>query len=232
MNQKLLLCVTLLAVLLTGCQGNRHSSAESNLGQTPSGSEQAPAQSAPEPDDAETAFQAGTWLGTMEDGSQQYYFFSDDGVSGQTISLESGTGLGFAYAYADGQAVFHMGEADNRTPCAVRAGDAGRLTLQWEGGGTETLDYVSSLGADEFTFYSNDELCELALAHYRRVSGSDSPDLTAGAAGNEDGTVTIQVYENLGDHNSTAAWYTVDRLTGQGTDVNTGEAVNLTMNAR
>lgn len=28
----------------------------------------------------------------------------------------------------------------------------------------------------------------------------------------------IQIYENLGDHNSTAAWYTVDRITGTGTD--------------
>lgn len=28
----------------------------------------------------------------------------------------------------------------------------------------------------------------------------------------------IQIYENLGDHNSTAAWYTVDWITGTGTD--------------
>ena len=40
------------------------------------------------------------------------------------------------------------------------------------------------------------------------------------------GLTTIQVYENLGDHNSTAAWYTVDRITAQGTDGN-GQAVDL-----
>lgn len=28
----------------------------------------------------------------------------------------------------------------------------------------------------------------------------------------------IQIYEDLGDHNSTAAWYTVDRITGTETD--------------
>ena len=220
------LCVILVAVLLAGCQGTPSSPAEGNSGQPPAGS-------APEPSaGGEPVFQAGTWLGTAEDGSQQNNFFSDDGASGQTVSLETGMGLGFAYEYEDGQAVFHLGEADNQTPCAVQAADAGHLTLQWEGGGVETLDYVSPLGAEDFTFYSNDELCELALAYSRRASGADSPDLTAGAAGNEDGTVTIQVYENLGGHNSTAAWYTVDRFTGRGTDVNTGEAVDLTSNAQ
>ena len=241
MNFKiLLLCLALTAVLLTGCQGNRPSAGENAPQQTPAetdagpgGSEQTPTQSAPEPSaGSETVFQAGTWLGTGEDGSQQYYFFSDGGTSGQTASLETGMGLGFACEYADGQAVFHMGEADNQTPCAVRITDAEHLTLQWENGGTETLDYVSPLGAGEFTFYSNDELCDMALVCYRQASGSDSPDLTAGAAGNEDGTVTIQIYENLDGHNSTAAWYTVDRFTGQGTDVNTGEAVDLTLNVR
>ena len=41
-----------------------------------------------------------------------------------------------------------------------------------------------------------------------------------------DGSVTIQVYENLGDHNSTAAWYTVDRTTAAGTDAD-GHKVEL-----
>lgn len=239
MNFKtLLLCLTLTAVLLTGCQGNRPSDGESAPGQPPAETATEPAQgsseqSTPEPSaGSETVFQAGTWLGTREDGSQQYYFFSDGGASGQTVSLETGMGLGFACEYADGRAVFHMGEMDNQTPSTVQVTDAEHLTLQWENDSTETLVYVSPLGADEFTFYSNDELCDMALAYYRQTSGSDSPDLTAGAAGNEDGTVTIQIYENLDGHNSTAAWYTVDRFTGQGTDVNTGEAVDLTLSAR
>ena len=44
-------------------------------------------------------------------------------------------------------------------------------------------------------------------------SAQDNQNLTSAAQTNEDGSVSIQVYENLGDHNSTAAWYTVDRLT-------------------
>ena len=121
----------------------------------PGGNSVRQVQGEPESDGTATAFQAGTWLGTKEDGSQQYYFFSDDGSSGQTASLESGTGLGFAYEAASGQAVFHMGS--------------------------------------------------------------------------EEGTVNIQVYENLGGHNSTAAGYVIDRLTGKGMNANTGETVDLTV---
>ena len=40
---------------------------------------------------------------------------------------------------------------------------------------------------------------------------------------NEDNTVTVQLYDNLGDHNSTAAWYIVDRFTAEATDLFTGE---------
>lgn len=122
-------------------------------------------QGAPKPDGTTTAFQAGAWLGTKEYGSQQYYFFSAGGSLGQAASLESGTGLGFVYESASGQAVFHIGSADDRTPCTVKTADDGQL--QWENGGTETLTYASSLGAEEFTFYSNDGLCGLALAYYR-----------------------------------------------------------------
>ena len=69
-------------------------------------------------------------------------------------------------------------------------------------------------------------MCDLALTYYKeRNSAQDTQGLTAAAQTNEDGTVTIQVYENLGDHNSTAAWYTVDRVTAQGTDGN-GQAVD------
>ena len=57
-------------------------------------------------------------------------------------------------------------------------------------------------------------------------SAQDNQNLTSAAQTNEDGSVSIQVYENLGDHNSTAAWYTVDRLTAAGTD-GSGQEVAL-----
>ena len=171
---------------------------------------------------AETAFTPGTWLSD----AGQYYFFDEDGASGRTASLEDGTGVGFTYTLDGTQATFSMGGADSASVCTVTM-DSDAAALEWEDGTTEHLTYISEQGSDDFRFYSNQELSDLAVAYYKEHnSGQDSSSLTAAAQTNDDGTVSIQVYENLGDHNSTAAWYTVDRLTGAGTD-STGAEVNL-----
>ena len=53
---------------------------------------------------------------------------------------------------------------------------------------------------------------------------ADEPIITD----NGDGTSTIQIYQNLGDHNSTAAYYVVDRCTGEGQNVSDGTYLDLT----
>ena len=89
------------------------------------------------------------------------------------------------------------------------------------------LTYVSEQGADTFQFYSNQELADLALHFYQENNNAqDNQNLVSAAQTNDDGSVSIQVYENLGDHNSTAAWYTVDRITAAGTD-GSGNEVKL-----
>ena len=40
--------------------------------------------------------------------------------------------------------------------------------------------------------------------------------------------VTLHLYDDEGDHTTTAAWYEIDRKTGKGTDTVTGDAVDLT----
>ena len=216
----ILLAAALTISILSGCQSESQISADDKTAPNTSG------QISTETPPSQTVFTAGTWLATSDAGSQQYYFFDADGTSGRTSSLENGMGLGFAYEYADGQAVFHMGSADDSTSCSVQQ-EGDTITFGWEHGSTERLTYVSELGADDFVFYSNEELCDLALAYYRATNSEASENLTAAAAGNEDGSVAIQIYENLGDHNSTAAWYTVDRMTGQGVNANTGDPVDL-----
>lgn len=200
--------------LLVGCQ----SAAAPD--QPPVDDTPATADSTPAP-----AFQAGTWLAKSEDGGT-YYFFDPDGVSGRTASQETGTGLGFTYTIQDGRGTFSMGSADDTSACTLEQTDAEHITIKWEDGREEVLSYISEKGSDEFQFYSNDALSNLAMSYYSRVSDGIKR-LSAAAVTNEDGTVTIQVYENLNDHNSTAAWYTVDRQTGKGTDVNTSEEVDL-----
>lgn len=174
------------------------------------------------PAEEEIVFDPGTWLSD----AGQYYFFDTDGSSGRTASLEDGTGVGFSYTLEGTQATFHMGAADNSSVCTVTL-DGDAATLEWEDGTTEHLTYVSNQGSDSFQFYSNQELADMALTYYKDTNHEQgNGNLTSAAQTNDDGSVTIQVYENLGDHNSTAAWYTVNRLTGAGTDAN-GAEVNL-----
>lgn len=75
--------------------------------------------------------------------------------------------------------------------------------------------------------YTDEELCRLALRDYEGRTGLDGSGLTVEAESGEDGMVTIQIYEDLSDHNATAAWYRVDRRTAAGTDLISGEAVEL-----
>lgn len=180
----------------------------------------------PEPSNStpagETAFTPGTWLSD----AGQYYFFDEDGASGRIASLEDGTGVGFSYTVDGTQATFAMGSADNSSVCTVTL-DGDTATLEWEDGTTEHLSHVSDLGSDDFQFYSNRELSDMALIYYKAQNSiQDNDNLAAAAQTNDDGSVTIQVYENLGDHNSTAAWYTVDRTTGSGTD-ESGNGIDL-----
>ena len=210
----LILLAAAMLTLLAGCRGAASPNQPSTV----------------EPHEPETAatpvFQAGTWLAKSgETGT--YYFFDSDGKSGRTAFQETGTGVWFTYTVQDGRGTFSMGSADDISICTVEQTASESITLKWEDGREEVLTYVSEEGSNEFQFYSNDTLCTLAMGHYSRVSGNGIKRLSAAAVTNEDGSVTVQVYENLEDHNSTAAWYTVDRRTGKGTDANTGEVVDL-----
>lgn len=66
------------------------------------------------------------------------------------------------------------------------------------------------------TKYSQEQLEKMSLDYYEVKNnyrpGSVSSEMTA------DGKLAIQLYDNMGDHNSTSAWYTVDMNTAKGTD--------------
>ena len=214
-----LMCLTLsFTVLLAACGGTG-----SDASAPPSAAPDDTTVETPSSQtDGENLFTPGTWLSDRG----QYYFFDEGDSAGRIASLEDGMGAGFTYTLSGTEAVFSLGGAGDSSPCTVsRDGDT--VTLEWTDGTTEHLTYVSAQGSDTFRFYSNQELAELALTYYKEQNGAqDNPNLTAAAQTNDDGSVSIQVYENLGDHNSTAAWYTVDRLTGAGTD-SAGAEVDL-----
>lgn len=169
----------------------------------------------------DAAFTPGTWLSDKG----QYYFFDENGKTGRTSSLSDGTGAGFEYSVIGGEADFSIGGADSSSKCTVSR-DEDSITLEWADGVKEQLSFVSELGSDEFKFYTNDELASMALSYYKSNSGEPSDGLLSAAEANADGSVTVQIYRSLGDHNSTAEWYTLDRITASGTD-SAGNAVEL-----
>ena len=57
----------------------------------------------------------------------------------------------------------------------------------------------------------------MALDYYEKKTGYRPSQVSSDV--NQDGTVSIQLYDNMGDHNSTSAWYTVDPKTAVGTDI-------------
>ena len=65
--------------------------------------------------------------------------------------------------------------------------------------------------------FTTKELEKMALDYYEAKTGY-RPGYAASQI-NADGTVSIQLYDNMGDHNSTSAWYTVDPKTAIGTDI-------------
>ncbi len=89
------------------------------------------------------------------------------------------------------------------------------------------FEKYSSSDPEQSHFYTDDELCQMALDYYT-AKYDMGDELVAVADVSEDGTVIIQLYQNLGDHNSTAAWYQIDRITGKGKNMSTGDPVDLT----
>lgn len=67
-------------------------------------------------------------------------------------------------------------------------------------------------------------LCTEAMIYYRSKNDVCPPDVSYYM--NQDGTMSIHLFELLEDHTSTYAWYTVD-LNGNGTDDITGEEIHL-----
>jgi hypothetical protein len=216
------LTAALLVVLLTGCGASAPASSASDV---PAASFSEAAASQPE---QSAAFKAGTWL-AYGAGEYTYYFFDADGSSGSTARQADDMGLGFTYTVNGTDVVFCMGSADNPAPGTLTVMDEEHLTLQWSEGIQEELTYLSADTADSFRFYSDNDLCDLALAYCKAHAEptDDLSGLVAATAVNEDGSVGIQDYENLGSHNSTYTWFTVDRQTAVGTDDTTGEAVDL-----
>lgn len=91
---------------------------------------------------------------------------------------------------------------------------------------TQYLKYIPSTGATTNTTstqnskqeaFTTEQLEKMALDYYEAKTGYRPTGVASQA--NDDGTISIQLYDNMGDHNSTSDWYTVDKETAVGTDI-------------
>jgi len=209
-----------------------------------------------EPVEAEPPFQfrSGIWLAKNDVGYTAYYQFWDDQPYAMSCELDYGVIQGFVYDGTGNDLVFTLGSfsghgglhhdvlghfpyeslpsVNSSFPARVEVISEDEFILHWEHTLPETLTFVQEWEAtlEDFPFHCNAELGQLALDYYSVNSGVPFEEIVGmqlGVMTNVDNTVTIQLYENLGDHNSTAAWYVVDRFTATGIDLTSGEEVNL-----
>ncbi|MCR5146320.1 MAG: hypothetical protein K6B70_03105 [Clostridia bacterium] len=81
---------------------------------------------------------------------------------------------------------------------------------------TSTQSTTKAQNSKQGTF-TNDQLKTMALDYYEAKTGY-RPNSVALQV-NADDSISIQLYDNMGDHNSTSDWYTVDKDTVVGTDI-------------
>jgi hypothetical protein len=174
---------------------------------------------------AENPFNAGIWFSTINGTPANFYFFSTDGTSGSYVDAAQGMGLAFAYKNEGSTATFEMGSADNASTADVTVNSDGSISLNWNDRDAETLTYYNDMTSFPETFLSNDELGELALDYYEMKNDYRPSQVGVGIA--EDGKATIQLYDNLGDHSTTSAWYTIDKFTLTGEDGVSFESVDF-----
>ncbi len=225
--------VLLAAILFCSACKNTNIPTNSNISQTSSVTESSSATETTdsEPVDTEEAdkemFTSGVWKVATEGIPTGYYIIYEDGKGGATIDFETNIGSAFEYSISDNEVTFSFGSADNKTVCKILSNEKTHLKLEFPDGVIKELWHDENLSPDPdaLVFYSNIELCDMALNYY--TANNDYTPSGVAAVTNPDGTVTIQLYDNLGDHNSTAAWYTVDRFTAKGTDDNSGETIQL-----
>ena len=175
----------------------------------------------------DTVFKDGTWMAQCGPTSR-YYFFEAGGTAGQFMNMEDGSGAKFTYVQTGDRGELCLSGKTSGAVCTVEVQDEDHITLKWENQPEEKMTYVSSLGADQYHFYTHEELAQLALWDYLAKNYPVDVSLQAAAMDNGDGTSTIQIYQNLGDHNSTAAYYIVDRCTGEGQNISNGTDVDVT----
>ncbi|MBQ7564266.1 MAG: hypothetical protein IJT16_09785, partial [Lachnospiraceae bacterium] len=91
---------------------------------------------------------------------------------------------------------------------------------------TKTQTSVSQSTQKSSSGYTNAQLCKMAQDYYERHNNYRPP--IAEVDSTEGNNVTIHLYEVMGGHTATSAWYVINRNTSKGYDDIFGDSIDLT----
>lgn len=233
--KKILPLLITAALLCTGCQSQSISDASSDdttsepKPQTNASEVLSPAAGDETPVDSwtddsgevadadENRFITGTYL--LNDGDVHIgYMFALEAEDPLAMfyTFDAGYETEVTYSIADNK--IELNSENDSVIVDVLGGDLSVFDFRTADGLELNLTYFNESMPDEIlgNFYSNPQLCEIALDYYEK--NHDCRPTSCDAENNADGTVTLHLYDNMEDHIATLAWYTVDRTSCAGTD--------------
>lgn len=213
------------ALLCTGCQSQSSTENTSDSTTAPtqastaaneviSPADSTPAEETPVDNADENRFLTGTYL--LNDGDVHIgYMFALEAEDPLAMfyTFDAGFETEVTYKIVDNTIEFN-GENDS-VIVDVTSGDLSVFSFKTDDGLEFNLRYFSESMPDEIlgNFYSNPQLCEIALDYYEKNNGTRPA--SCDVINNADNTVTLHIYE---DDNTIIASYTVDRTSCAGTD--------------
>ena len=171
-------------------------------------------------------FKNGVW---WEQTGNVGTYWTFNGNIGSTMGQELGIGAPFSAEKNGDGVMLHVFSADDNTPVKFNVIDENNVEITFTDSDTSGKLTFLSDDIENFRFFTNEELAELAVHYYAGTHDGYMPANSV-AELQEDGTVAIQLFDEVDGHNSTADWYYVDRFTAKGTNV-LGEPVDLDMSA-
>ncbi|MBP5605412.1 MAG: hypothetical protein J6X60_07700, partial [Ruminiclostridium sp.] len=181
-------------------------------------------------------FRLGVWLVKDEEGSEYYdetyHYFSEGGV-GSFMSQSAGIGMGFNYEAADDTKLryrFEVGVVGEFSYLEIVDGDPDEDHFKAKRDGSDGIqDWTYLCPTDEFSFYDNRSIGEMARFIYGMGQYSIADPIVE--TGYELGMISVVIRDpSVEDYTrSILEWYDIDRYTGKGYNVMTGDPVDLTV---
>lgn len=233
--KKILPLLITAALLCTGCQSQNNDSDNSaqdtasspkvstaaNEVISPADGDEAPVDSIvsedSEPSETLKRFETGTWLLYQDDIPLGYGFaYEANEAVGLVYTYDTGLSYEFTYVIGENKVDFTCG--GKSATFDITGGDPAYIEFRTPEGEEFSATYLNDSMPDEIlgNFYSNPQLCEIALDYYEKEHGYRPT--SCAATTNADGTVKLHLYDNMETHIATLARYTVDRTSCAGTE--------------